>query len=181
MDLHETTEYSVRGKMGNSDPWVPDRGLREGCPSSPILFNIFHQAVMRVAVAERKEVALSKGNEVGVCYSWVPGSAVPGEKLWEREHSEAVGVWIDLSLFADDTTIVGNEDELEDGVEAITKVMGEFEERNNEDKEEKLLFGEEESEDIRMLGCWMGWKKDVENRLARARKAWWKVRNRLGV
>ena len=29
-----------------------------------------------------------------------------------------------------------------------------------------------------MLGCWMGWKEDVEQRLLRARKAWWKMRNR---
>ena len=45
IDLHEATEYAVRGKEGDSEVWVPERGLREGCPSSPILFNIFHQAV----------------------------------------------------------------------------------------------------------------------------------------
>ena len=42
MDLHEGTEYKVRGKVGMSEPWVPERGLREGCPSSPGLFNIYH-------------------------------------------------------------------------------------------------------------------------------------------
>ena len=36
-DLHETTEYRVRGKAGLSEEWVPERGLREGCPSSPPL------------------------------------------------------------------------------------------------------------------------------------------------
>merc|ERR1711911_400803 len=35
------------------------------------------------------------------------------------------------------------------------------------------------SSGIRMLGCWMGWKADVEQRLARGRKAWAKVRGRL--
>ena len=75
---------------------------------------------------------------------------------------------MDLSLFADDTTIVGDEEELEDGVAATKKVMGEFEERNNDDKEEALVFGVEEGGDIRMLGCWMGWKQDVEKRLERA-------------
>ena len=134
---------------------------------------------MRVAAEERREEAERKGKEVGVCFSWVPGSALPGEKLWEKKHSEAVEVWLDSSLFADDTTVVGDEEELEDGVAVTKKVMGDFEERNNDDKEESLVFGSEESGEIRMLGCWMGWKKDVEQRLGRARKAWWKVKNQL--
>ena len=52
-NLHETTEYKVPGQDGFSEIWVPDRGLREGCPSSPPCFNIFHQAVMRRAVRWR--------------------------------------------------------------------------------------------------------------------------------
>jgi len=35
-----------------------------------------------------------------------------------------------------------------------------------------LNFGEEGSGKIRMLGCWMGWKEDVYERLKRAGKAW---------
>ena len=35
------------------------------------------------------------------------------------------------------------------------------------------MFGSEESGEIR---CWMGWKQDVEQRLGRARKVWWKVK-----
>ena len=57
--------------------------------------------------------------------------------------------------------------------------MSRFEERNNEDKEEVLEFGTEEGAEVRMLGCWMGWEKDVQNRIARARKAWYKVKPRL--
>ena len=39
VDLHETTEYRVKGREGLSEGWMPARGLREGCPTSPILFN----------------------------------------------------------------------------------------------------------------------------------------------
>ena len=92
MDLHETTEYAIRGKEGNSEGWVPDRGLREGCPSSPILFNIFHQAVMRVAEKERRNAALIKGQEVGINYKWIPSSSFPSLKTWEKPNSEAVVV-----------------------------------------------------------------------------------------
>jgi hypothetical protein len=40
--LHEHTAYTVRIHGGESSSWVPGRGLREGCPSSPPLFNIYH-------------------------------------------------------------------------------------------------------------------------------------------
>ena len=42
IDLHEKMEYKVRGKEGMSSAWLPARGLREGCSTSPILFNIYH-------------------------------------------------------------------------------------------------------------------------------------------
>ena len=52
-------------------------------------------------------------------------------------------------------------------------VMASFEERNNDGKEEVLEFGTEESKKIRMLGSWMGWKEDVDERMKRGGKAWW--------
>ena len=39
--------------------------------------------------------------------------------------------------------------------------MERFEEKNNEDNEEVKDFGDESSHKIRMLGCYMGWKEDV--------------------
>ena len=40
--LHENTQYRVKGKENMSTEWIPQRGLREGCATSPILFNIYH-------------------------------------------------------------------------------------------------------------------------------------------
>ena len=36
-DLHEGTEYRIKSREGESTEWIPLRGLREGCPSSPPL------------------------------------------------------------------------------------------------------------------------------------------------
>ena len=47
--LHETTSYKLSEKEGVSGEWLPERGLREECSTSPVLFNIYHQAVMRQA------------------------------------------------------------------------------------------------------------------------------------
>ena len=118
----------------------------------PPLFNIYHQAVMRVAVEERLEEARRRTEEAGVGIHWVPGSAFPSSTTWEKHNSEAIKVQLLLSLFADDTTLVGKGEELERGVEKTKQVMSWFEERNNDDKEEKLVFASEESGKVRMLG-----------------------------
>ena len=177
--LHESTEYKVRGKEGMSEGWIPERGLREGCPSSPPLFNIYHQAPMRVAREEREKRAAEEGKQAGVVYKWVPGSSFPSEAAWENDNADAIEVVLEKSLFADDTSVVGYEDELEEGVRITKEVMGWFEERNNDSKEESLIFGKEGSGKIRMLGSWMGWKEDVSDRMKRGGRAWWITKKRI--
>ena len=74
-DLHEATVYKVRGQGNDSEPWQPERELREGCSTSPILFNIYHQAVMRIEEKKRREKADQRNMEAGVKWKWVPGSS----------------------------------------------------------------------------------------------------------
>jgi hypothetical protein len=179
VDLHETTAYCVKGKEEDSETWYPERGLREGCPTSPVLFNVFHQAVMRRAEEARKATANENGVCVGVRWRWVPGNFFPGTGLWEKYNSEAISVDLSLSLFADDTTIIGTKEEIEDGVAAIKTTMAQFEEQNNDDKEEALIFGTGEGDEVRMLGSWMGPAQDVKNRIKRAGGLWFKVKRQL--
>ena len=112
IDLHETTEYKVRGKEGMSSAWLPARGLREGCSTSPILFNTYHQAVLRQAGEAR---AAAWESEVGDEWRCIPGSSFAGTGTWERNGSEAKEVRLRKLLFATDTTIVGTKEEM-DGV-----------------------------------------------------------------
>ena len=84
-----------------------------------------------------------------------------------------------MSLFADDTTIVGRRDKIEEGTEIIKRIMEEFEEKNNDDKEETLNSGSEEGKKIRMLGSWIGPEEDIKNRKKRAGMLWFRVKNRL--
>ena len=55
-----------------------------------------------------------------------------GVRNWELKE-----VNVTLSLFADDTTIVGVKGEMEGRVRAVKEVMSRWEEMNNEDKEEE--------------------------------------------
>ena len=82
---------------------------------------------------------------------WVQGSAFPAVNTWEIRCSEAVAVVVERSLFADDTTAVGEKKEPSVGITITKTVMGSFEERKNDEKEESLRL-------------WIGrkrWSKDV--------------------
>ena len=68
---------------------------------------------------------------------------------------------------------------MEIGLPAIKEVMGWYEERNNDDKEEEVLFGTEEGGKIRMLGTWLGPDNDIKQRKKRAGAAWFKVKGQL--
>ena len=67
--LHGGTSYQIRVHGGLSEAFVMERGLREGCPSSPVLFNIYHAAVMMDFRARRAQEAEAGRMDAGV--SWV--------------------------------------------------------------------------------------------------------------
>ena len=62
---------------------------------------------------------------------------------------------------------------------AVKQVMGKWEERNNEDKEERLEFGTAESREIRVLGNWVGSEQDIRNRIRKAGGVWGRVKDGL--
>ena len=107
-DLYEFTECKLRGQERDNSSFFPERGLREGCPISPVIFNIFHKAVLRVATEMRKEKANEKGLDVRIRWSYMPGNSIPTVHKKYPVNSEAKRTEFDLSLFADETTIIGS-------------------------------------------------------------------------
>ena len=175
-DLHEFTSYRVRGEKRDSTELIPQRGLRERCATSPVIFTIFHQAVIRVAEKERVHEAEKRNKKAGSDWSFMPGHSLPPKNVMNTLNSEAKNTTLTISLFADDTTIIGMSEEIEEGKQIIEKVMGEFEERTKESKEEKMEFGAKDSEEIRMLGTYMGNEHDTNMRIKRAARTWMQIK-----
>ena len=122
-DLHESTTYAVKGQEGDSDTWNPERGLQES-PNSSTLFNIYHQVAMRGAEKRKEQAAL---HEVEIKWHWLPGNTIPPNNKFGKPNIGATEETFSLSLFADDRTVLGTSEEIEQGTSAIKTVLHRFE------------------------------------------------------
>ena len=94
---------------------------------------------MRIAEEERRNTCDPKYGHTGVKWKWIPGSNIPDINKIEKPNSEAKELEKTLSLFADDTTIIGERRDLDEGVQIVDDVMESFEQRNNEVKRKRLF------------------------------------------
>jgi len=121
-----------------------------------------------MAEKERAREAKKGKKKVGIEWSFMPGHSLPPKNVKNTFNSEAKNATLTMSLFADDTIIIGMSDEIEEGKQIIEKVMGEF--------EEKMEFGGRDSEEIRMLGTYMGNEHDTNMRIKRAARTWMQIK-----
>ena len=117
VDLHESIAFAIRRREDDSKEWTPGRGLREGCSTSPTMFNVYHQVVIR------KQRTLTTQNQVGIKWNSIAGIEPPHPQHAEKYNGESSYRHILSSLFADDTTILGETVEIEDGVECVKEDM----------------------------------------------------------
>ena len=61
--------------------FIPQRELREECATSPVILNIFHQVVIRVADKERAHEADKRNKKVGIDWSFMPRHSLPPKNV----------------------------------------------------------------------------------------------------
>ena len=178
--LHEDTTSKIKGRNELSEGWKPQCGLREGCATSPTLFNIYHSQVVRLAKALREEAAKGANEECGLKWSWRAGSSMPPKHV--RVATTRAGrekFEITESIFADDSTLIGRTSELKPGKEVVKQAMKEYEEKCQDGKEESISYGTEAANKARMLGTRIGRKDDLKARVQRGNAAWYKTKKWL--
>ena len=138
--LHEHTTFMVQIHDGFSEPWFTERGLREGCPSSPILFSLYHHAVLLTFRARRLLSAESLGQQAGLVWSFkVDGNITRSG----RAKGVSQGVWSttlgDIE-FADDTALLGEVEELASAELIFTQTLRDWGQQEHPEKREKLIL-----------------------------------------
>ena len=136
--LHGGTSYkvSVHGVM--SKVFVLECGLREGCPSSPVLFNIYHAAVMLDFRARRKEAASTGQMDEGIPWvAQVDGGLFRPRSSRKRGRCQLRTVIGDVE-FADDT-ITCSAASSAPAVEKLFETLSDWSQRRNVGKTERFL------------------------------------------
>ena len=131
--------YKVRVHSGFSKAFILERGLREGCPSSPVLFNIYHAAVMMDFRAGRKEASSQGLMDEGV--DWV--AQVDGG-LFRPRSSRKKGRFQLRTVFggaefADDTVTCSSASHAAVVEDLFDNTLQDWSQRRNVGKTERLL------------------------------------------
>lgn len=137
--LRNHTASSVRFKGHHSSEFIPERGLREGCPSSPILFNIYHHCIMEVFRARRARKALEMDAAPGIYWSYkVDGKVGKRKNDREEEGRNTRRCLIGDFAYADDTGLVGEAEEARAAEQLFSLTISDFAGRVNAGKTEGL-------------------------------------------
>ena len=137
--IHEGTASKVRLQGFEPNSFVPERGLREGCPSSPILFNAYHHCIMEVFRARRGRQAESLGLPPGIAWTYkVDGRVAKRKNDREDEGRHTRHCVIGDFAYADDTGIAGEATEVKQAEKTFTQTITDFAGIVNEDKTEGL-------------------------------------------
>ena len=185
MGLHAMTRYCIRTRGDQSEWFQLSRGLREGCPSSPAEFNIFHSHAMAHFHQRMEAVFPGEGVPIGCTESrplrW-------GGQRTTSSRNDAVEMFQLLEvLFADDTNMMTRARVRAETEGILESTMEAWGQKIAPQKYERLHVGnrfkEEEShlynESVRFLGAWLSgdgkFDRDTEERLNRAKAVWRRI------
>ncbi|CAK0849734.1 unnamed protein product, partial [Prorocentrum cordatum] len=206
--VRSDTEYRCRNQQGLSEPYHLYKGLREGCPSSCVVYLYFHDVVLRDAVQQ-----LTAAGHTGVTVRSPPAPPAALKPMPREAHTRLRDSWdevlVDLVCFADDTALCGREGSVRERCQATAKVLADWREYVHPDKWHHLRlrhrldspvqeapwprrrhtqkrqtpFRAPYDEHVELLGAWLSadgsGSYDLGRRLKAARKLRYQVYRRL--
>ena len=135
--LHDHTRFMVFVHNGYSEAWFTDRGLREGCRPSPILFSIFHHCVL--FRARRSEHASAVGRTPGLPCACKVDSRLSRPGRAKRFARGVVQAVIGDTEYADDAALIGFLEELKVAEKLFVQALSDWDQQEHPGKREKLV------------------------------------------
>ena len=119
--LHGTTLYRVHTKTDITDPFTLARGLREGCPSSCVIFNLYPEISLRQLESKVRGTLLSYSDA-----TIVPGSRRDSGGARASNDRSLATLCLKLLAFADDTVIISRYNQYEQDETTAVQAMKEL-------------------------------------------------------
>ena len=179
-DLHSQTQYTIRTNTGEAEPFLMERGVREGCPSSCCIFNLYHGVALKAIDESLKGIRLVESTD----HTCFPQDNVNGQE-WKLA---ALG-------FADDTNGLTGKQEGEEALHTMGSILGYHRAELHPAKTERLVarYGPPPADEpdmytekaARVLGGWINAdgsnETDTAKRLQGANIIWercgWEFKN----
>ena len=156
--LHDSTTYQIRSASGLSDEFELAIGFREGCPSSPVLFSLYHNA----AISRFVRLQETAGN-AGVRLRVNPGGPMHTRAaLAKSKRKSQALLQLMAVLFADDTTGICRESLRASFEDNMATALWDYKEELNPSKTHRLQLGASRSDAgfqdaVKFLGVWLQW------------------------
>eukprot|EP00959_Pyramimonas_sp_CCMP1952_P450914 9440787-Pyramimonas_sp.AAC.1 len=128
--VHEQTFYVVRTSAGDSSTYELRRGLREGCPTSGILYTVFHNIVLW-----RLREELQADQRVNLHHA--PARPLP-RATEQPDEADLDAFIVHLLAFADDTTVLTRQKHSRAVEDMVIRIMARFGETVHPGKTERL-------------------------------------------
>ena len=182
--LHDCTNYVIRSGDEYSEPFSLAIGLREGCPSSPVCFSIFHNFAIGRFLHKQKQA-----ENPGIHCTVNPQAPFHLRKQLAGNPDLLDSLDFFALLFADDTTGLTRLTQLDNFENDMAASLRDFAERLHPGKTHRLVAGKPPSaggafdEAVRFLGVWLQWDgkhdRDTHERLVAAQRIWYKLHPQL--
>ena len=182
--MHDCTDYVIRSGDEYSEPFSLAIGLREGCPSSPVCFSIFHNFAIGRFLDKQQ-----KADNMGIHCTVNPDAPFHLRKKLAGNPDRLDSLDFFALLFADDTTGLTRFSQLTNFEEDMASSLRDFAERLHPGKTHRLVAGKPPpagggyDDAVKFLGVWLQWDgkhdRDTQERLLSAQKLWHKLHPQL--
>ena len=202
MKLDSQTQYRCRTKAGVSEPYMNNRGTREGCPAAPVKFNVLHHvATMKVREAWAQEGLNGSVKIAGLKQEdSLTSSGLIARSQIIKAQAECSNE-IDVVGYADDTTIIGRKNDAEAKRKVVKRVYTEWGHQIHPDKWQKVMLGRNPdprkrckikgkqpepaavTTEAKALGCYIeadsNYTKEAGARISKASMIWQRLKKKL--
>ena len=167
-----------------SEPYKPNRGFGEGDGTSPWAWNVLYSAIVRFAMSKRRANAVRRNLECGIPWRWQAEMKLSSSWTRKNDQRQCRRAMIESTIFADDTTLHGNHQELHmsddrgpSGMDCFAAAVSQWGSQEHEGKRECHVYGQES--EVCLVGGGISPLQAVQRNVTRGLKCWAKIRPSL--